>query len=301
MKTGKKVFALLTALALTVSLAACSNKDDEINCTLEEVLASYADNTNLDELMANGAAIELVSPEGEVEAPEETSFMEQVNELEAYISLSKRLENLGIKPATTSTEETSAKYADLSADEIELLIESLNDEGLTDVERARVKAGLSCILAENQEWIMSNGVKISEELLKRTIKAAACQVSGLEVEYYNSCKISARNQSKESDYIGTVEVYDPISGTTLNYEIASGNGAIAQAADVLYGIQVLEGDESYETVVDYCGQALDATKVAVAAGVKLEDDQIKSEKKVKDAKKLILEMDTTQATETQEG
>ena len=76
---------------------------------------------------------------------------------------------------------------------------------------------------------------------------------------------------------------------------------LSDAAEILYNIQSLEADETYETIVDYCGQALDATKIAIAAGVELDGTTIKSETKAKDAKKLILQMNTTPTTETQEG
>ncbi len=294
--TGKKFFALTLALAMTIGLAGCS-KDEEIPYTLEEILTTLSDDTNVDELMAIGDDIQIIMPE----ETQEIDFMESVSKLEAYIELSNDLAALGIRPAETSTDAIAEKYSNISIEDARLLLETLSSDEITDVEKARVKAGLSYVLSQNKDWITNNGLNISEELLKRVIKAAGCEASGLEVEYYNSCKISARNYSVESSYIGEMEITDPISNTTLTYQIANNKGALTDATTVLYNIQALEDDETYETVVDYCNQALTASKIAIAAGVDLDDNTIKSESKTSDAKKLILEMYTPEATESQEG
>ena len=297
MKKGKKLIALaLTLSALTYSLSGC-NQDAEIPYTLDEVLASFAEETNLDELMTVGENIQIIISE----ESKEKDFMESVNKLEEYIALSNDLAAIGIKPAETSTVLTAEKYANLDIEDVKLLIETLQENTITDVEKARITAGLSYVLTQNKEWISTNGLNISEELLKRVVKASACEASGLEIEYYTSCKIGARKYSKESSAIGEIEVIDPISNATLTYQIANDNGALTTACEVLYNIQALETDESYETIVSYCSQALDTAKIAIAAGVELDGSTIKSETKINEAKKLILQKNAPEQTETNEG
>lgn len=294
MNIRKRCMALLTALTLTIGIAGCAEeKDGEIPFTLQEVLESYADDTNLDDLMAIGDTIQLSTLEADrVEA----DLMKSVATLEEYIAISNSLTALGIVPTESSTPETISQYQNITTDEVKLLIETLASSECTDIEKARVAAGLSYLADYYQDWIGENGLTISEELLKRVIKSAGCEASGLEIEYYDSCKIGSRNHNVESDYISEMEINDPVSGATLSYEIADDKGAISEVAEILYNIQGLEADESYETKLNYCKQALEATKVAIAAGVELEDNQITSEKTAKEAKQLILEMTAPSAT-----
>ncbi len=290
----RKFFAMLLALSMVVGLTACG-KDEGIDLTLEQVLTAIADDTNLDELMKAGNTIAIIQ-DGE---EQEVDFMESVNKLETYIKLANTLSERGIKPAEQTTDAIQELYGSLSIEDIEVLIESLSDESLSDVEKARIEAGLSFILANNQEWIMENGLEIAEELLIRVIKAAACEASGLEVENYTSCTIGAPSSS-DSGYISTIKVNDPVSGTTLEYQLDDGNKPLAQAAYALYNIQGLDGTESYNEVIVYIDGALYIAKVATAAGVELDENEISSSKKEADAKKYIYTMTTPQSTGTTE-
>lgn len=224
----KRFFAMMLAITMIASgLAGCS-KEEKVDLSLEEVLTALAGETNIDELMEAGNTIAIIQNEEE----QEVDFMESVSKLETYMNLANALSARGIKPAEEPTDAIKGLYGSLSAEDVEVLIESLNDESLSDVEKARVEAGLSYVLATNQAWIMGNGLEIAEELLIRVIKAAACQASGLEVENYTSCTIGAQTSS-DSGYISTIKVNDPVSGTTLEYYLDDGNKPLAQAAYTL--------------------------------------------------------------------
>ena len=288
-----RLAALGLALTMVIAMAGCSKENENIPFTLEEILSSYSDNTQLDDLFAQENAV--ISMPKENDENEDVKIKDCVTQLEEYISLANTLSALGIKPAETTTEEIKNQYSNLTSDEIALLIESLNDGSLTDIESARVKAGLAYVLTTQQGWIVEHGRDITEEVLKDVIKAAACEASGLEIEYFRDCTISSQNNDKSdirtaNDYIGTVTIKDPISGSALEYDIVYGkDSALYDAAGVLYKIQSI-GDEatSYEDIVNLCTEGLNATKIAVAAGVKLEGTALSSETKASDAKTLIL-------------
>lgn len=288
----KKVMALLLAVTcLVTSLSGCG-KEENIDLSLEQVLTSIANDTNLDELMEVGNTIAIIQNGKE----EELDFMESVSRLETYMNLANTLSARGIKPAEEVTPAIKELYSSLTAEDVEILIESLNEESLSDVEKARIEAGLSYVLANDQAWIMGNGLEIAEELLIRVIKAAACQASGLEVENYTSCTIGAQTSS-DSRYISTIKVNDPVSGTTLEYMLDVGNRPLAQAAYTLYNIQGLDGTEEYGEVVSYINEALSDAKVAAAAGVKVDDAMISSAKKESEAKQYIYTLTTPTTTQ----
>lgn len=291
----KRFFAMMLAITMIASgLAGCS-KEEKVDFSLEEVLTALASETNIDELMEAGNTIAIIQNEEE----QEVDFMESVSKLETYMNLANALSARGIKPAEETTDAIKGLYGSLSAEDVEVLIESLNDESLSDVEKARVEAGLSYVLATNQAWIMGNGLEIAEELLIRVIKAAACQASGLEVENYTSCTIGAQTSS-DSGYISTIKVNDPVSGTTLEYYLDDGNKPLAQAAYTLYNIQGLDGTEDYNETVGYINEALYDAKLAAAAGISVKDATIASAKKESEAKQYVYTLTTPQTTQPTE-
>lgn len=291
----RKFIATLLALScLAASLTGCG-KEENVDLTLSQVLGAISDDTNLDELMAVGNTIAIIQ-DGE---EEELDFMQSVDKLETYMNLANALSERGIKPAEEATASIKELYGSLSAEDVEIIIDSLNDESLSDVEKARIEAGLSYVLANDQAWIMGNGLEIAEELLIRVLKAAACQASGLEVENYTSCTIGAQTSS-DSGYISTIKVNDPVSGTTLEYYLDDGNKPLAQAAYTLYNIQGLDGTEDYNETVGYINEALYDAKLAAAAGISVKDATIASAKKESEAKQYVYTLTTPTTTQPTE-
>lgn len=291
----RKFIATLLALScLAASLTGCG-KEENVDLTLSQVLGAISDDTNLDELMAVGNTIAIIQ-DGE---EEELDFMQSVDKLETYMNLANTLSERGIKPAEEATASIKELYGSLSAEDVEIIIDSLNDESLSDVEKARIEAGLSYVLANDQAWIMGNGLEIAEELLIRVLKAAACQASGLEVENYTSCTIGAQT-SADSGYISTIKVNDPVSGATLEYYLDDGNKPLAQAAYTLYNIQGLDGTEDYNEVVGYINEALYDAKIAAVAGVNVEDATISSAKRESEAKQYVYTLTTPTTTQPTE-
>lgn len=302
MNIRKKIMSLVLASTMIMGLAACANKNEEIPYTFEELLTEFSDETNLDELMSQDSKIEIKEPTKEnPDQTESVNFLDSVNELEQRMNFSLLLEDADIELSENASEELIKQYSQISIDEAKILLESLSKDDLSPVERERIKAGLSYLATNNKDWIINNGLKISEELLKRVIKGAACEVSGLEVEYYDSCSISS--QSSSEPLKARISVEDPISGVTLYYEMTKNidNNAILAATNALYNCQGLESP-SYKEIFGSCEEALEASKIALAAGVELDDEKITSKLKPNAAKEKILEKVATPTTETsQEG
>lgn len=302
MNIRKKIASLVLATTMIMGLAACSNKDEEIPYTFGELLTEFSGETNLDELMAKGSKIEIVEPTKEnPDQTAEVDFLASVDELEQRMDFSTLLEEADIELSENASEELIKQYSEISIDEAKILLESLSKDDLSPVEQERIKAGLSYLATDNENWIINNGLKISEELLKRVVKAAACEVTGLEVDYYDSCKIVP--ESSDEDFEGKVTINDPVSGATLSYEMVgdSKKNAIYAATNTLYNCQRLE-NPSYKEIFESCEAALEASKIAIAAGAKLDDEQITSELKPSDAKAKVLEKVAPATSETnQEG
>lgn len=294
MKLRKKLLALLLATTAMMNLSSCGSQNEEIPYTFEEVLTMFSNDTNVDELMAVGNQIIITDEE---KTPEEVDFLASIQELEKRVSFSEKLEEAKISTLEEVSDELKELYGELTIDEATVLLESLNDESLTPVAIERLRAGLAYLAAENKEWIKNNGLNISEELLKRVVKAGACEISGLEVDYYGKCTIVP--STAESDYLGKLNISDPVSGSTLEYEIPRNGNVMSDAVALLYNLQGLD-NPSYKEIIDYCENSLETSKVAVAAGAKLDGDTVDSKLSSNDAKRLILEKATPSTTE-QEG
>lgn len=290
----KRFLSLILATTMIMGLAGCSSKEEDIPYSFDEILTEFSSDTNIDELMKVGNQILIKTGE---ESTEEVDFLTSVKELEERVAFSDKLEAEKIGTLEIASDELKELYGDLSLEEAEILFESLKDENLTPVAKERIKAGLAYLATENKDWIKNNGLNISEELLKRVVKAGACEISGLEVDYYSNCIIDPTN--KESDYLGNLVVSDPVSGATLEYGIPRNGNVMSDAVSTLYNIQGLD-NPSYKEIISYCESALETSKLAVAAGVELDGNKVDSELKSKDAKKLILEKKAPSTTE-QEG
>lgn len=295
----KRFLSLILALSMMPSLSACGSENETIPYTFDEVVTMFSDTTNLDELMTISDPITIYSED----ESEELDFSTAIKELEERIKLSQELSSAGVKASEEATDTLKEKYSNLTFDDIKLLLDSLATDDLKDVEEARIKAGLSLIAAQNQNWLQTNGLNISEKLLKSVIKAAACEASGLEIEYYDACSISAEPNAKNENQRKYVQLTDPISEEKIEYEIVSplfGDNILAAALNTLYNIQSLD-KPSYDSALTYCQDALECSKLMAASKVELNSkDEISSEKSSKDAKTLILEKAAPSATKKED-
>lgn len=264
MKIRKKISALLLALTMTIGfLSGCDKKEELVPYTLDEILSSFYNDTNLDDLMALDENILLK----EDEETKERNFSESIKQLEDYIDLIAKFNSLGIAPTPLYTHIIEDTYSDLTPEEVNLLLESLSDSSIQDIVSLRIKTGIGFKHQQYKEWIENNGIKLSEELLKRVIKAAACETSGLEIKYYNSCTIGAGQSNPNAKT--QIKILDPESNATLEYSIDN-NTILSDAVKLLYEIQSTES-ATYDETLSYAIKALNLAKLATAADIELEE------------------------------
>ena len=268
MNIRNKVFSLFLTLSITLGLlSACGKTTEEpIMYTLDEILSSFSNETNLDELMALNETISL----REDDTTKDKDFYESIKQLENYINLIAKFNSLGIEPTPLYTHTIEDTYSDLSPEEVDLLLDSLLDQDLKDVVELRIKTGIGYKHQQYKTWIENNGLKLSEELLKKIVKAATCEVSGLEIKYYNSCTISAGRSNPNSKT--QVKVLDPESNASLEYSIDN-NTILSDAIKLLYKIQSTES-ATYDETLSYTIKSLNLAKLAVAADFNLENKNI---------------------------
>ena len=267
MNIRNKVFSLFLTLSITLGLlSACGKTTEEpIMYTLDEILSSFSNDTNLDDLMALDESILLK----EDEETKERTFSESIKQLEDYIDLIAKFNSLGIAPTPLYTHMIEDTYSDLTPEEVNLLLESLSDSSIQDIVSLRIKTGIGFKHQQYKEWIENNGIKLSEELLKKVIKAAACETSGLEIKYYNSCTIGAGQSNPNAKT--QIKILDPESNATLECNIDN-NTILSDAVKLLYEIQSIES-ATYDETLSYTIKALNLTKLATAADIELDESR----------------------------
>lgn len=296
MKSWQKIAAGIGALVIMfTSLAACSKENKKSVQTFDALIDSYNDNTLLDEILALNEEFSIL----EATETQEVDFSESVNKLETYMNIIAEMNELGIEPTEQSSEETIEKYSELTEEEVRELLEIHKSGEKTDIEKLRIKAALGYINQKYRNWIQNNGLEISEELLKKAIKAATCQVSGLEPENYNDCSISSQTQKEVFKPLAVITINDKESQDTLVYEIPyiPHDYVYYYAINTLYDIQS-SSETDFDSIFNYCDQALTYVKLMIVSGVVLEDDAIKPYEHITVAKQLILQQNAQSQTET---
>ncbi len=287
----KRFLSLALALTMMISLVSCSKKDETIPYTFGEVLEMFADDTNLDELMEVAQPISIT----EEESNKEMELSEAIKSLEVRLQINDVFIQNGIAANQQQTPDKNDKYSNLSPDDAKILLESLEKDNLSDIEKLRICAGLSQAATDNKKWLQDNGLPISEALLKAVIKAAVCEYSGLEIENYNSCFIgSAPNKNEEP--ITPIVLKDPESAYELTYNIpVNRQNPLSDALRTLYVVQKT-GDHSFDFAIHWCKQALECSKLIATSGVELDDNFLVSTESPKDARAKILSKKTNETS-----
>lgn len=269
---GTRLMSLGLALASVIAFAGCSNskQDEEIQYTFEEVLNSFSDDTNLDEIMQVKSEILITTEEGK----KEVDFFEATKELEKRVDLNEKLKEAEIASIDNASKELMAMYA-LTLENAPLLLESLN-ETHTPAEEARIKAALGYINSQNEKWLVDNGLNVSIGLLNRVVQGAACKVCGLEDKYYAKFEIVTDNQQGES--IVRVEGIDPVSNQDFKFNVSTKeNDVLALTTDCLLHMNSLKnGEASVEAITSNCDRAITLFEYAAASDMVLDDNVIKS-------------------------
>lgn len=290
MKTWQRIVAGLAAIVMLGSLSSCKKENEEIPYTLEEVLTHFADETKIDEVLSDQN--DLTNSE---KLMQDFTFAEKVSLLEIYIETIDKITELGIEPEKVPHKTTAEEYSKLTLKEVDDLISNYQKDSVSDIEKLRMKSVLGHMNYTYQEWVKLRGLNISINLLKRVIKAVTCEISGLEIEYYENCTIQKPSKDDEKKLASKIEVKDPICWDSLIYEIPRKNNIYASASDLIFEMRDSKKNR-YDVVRDYSIEAIELTKLAMAAGVQSVDNQISSKLTEEQAKQKVLTMNEPNTT-----
>ena len=240
--------------SLIIAISSCSKKE-LLEPSLETVIENFEDETLLDEVIA------ISDEKSETEAS-----IENINKLEQRIKLIEEIEKLRLKESEDTSEVLKQQYESLSEEEITLLIGVLKGKDAKPVELKRIEAGLVYIANEYKNWVRETGTEIAEDLMKKACKQAACEISGMEPEYYNEWKIGVVDAD---NFTNDIECVDPKSKKSIRYELKD---IYLFASNTLCNIQGLDAKDDYKTVNKYCVEALNYAKLICASGAELKED-----------------------------
>ena len=207
-KVVQKAITLILGLSVVVGTGGCvfDNQPPTIDQPVADTLSQTSKDTYLDEVL--GA-------EGDDQASlDDIAALEDA--LERYNVLKDV--NFGEDHYNDLSDEEKANADALTTEEIELLMEELDNEDLSIVDQSRLSQQLYYLRNSAQEEIEENGITTSINVLKRGVKAAACESAGLEAEYYDYVTIDAASQNP---YDLGLTVTDPISGASTHIKVDS--------------------------------------------------------------------------------
>lgn len=263
-----------------------------VKTTLEDTLKRNNENTLLDEIIyfdGNiGDKINDINSNLEVEELNPNYNIDLllcINQLERYINLNSKIKNLNYENKNEINEVDEATKEELfnnknNIEYVENLINKFNDKNTTDIEKARTYQKLTYLNKYYETYVTNNGLTIVENLLKKVLKGLACEASGLEVDYYDNCKISA-NENIIREYI---TVTDPVSGAEYIYKIGPRSKIVNTILNDLYKIQELkkikkekdndddkDNNITYEEIATNCINKLNNTKKLLETEIELKN------------------------------
>ena len=187
----KKLFLILLT-ATGVSLTSCGNEGhtDMYSVSLTKLSQASNDETLLDEIMA--LQEEVAVHELNEEYTHNKNLVESLDRLELYTKRLVQLKEAGIKDQDEKSKKLPAlerqqELLDSTPEEVAQLIEKYQSKDLSSTEKSVIKTELEFIFNHDQTWLQINGRELMLSGLTRTIKAAACTITGGKVSAYNNC------------------------------------------------------------------------------------------------------------------
>lgn len=261
-RVAGKALALMLGVGVVFGTTGCifNNTAPTIDQTVESTISQTAQDTYLDEVF--------------MDDNDDQASLSELSTLEGALERYDLLKEVdfGDEHYNDLSEEDKATANALSTEDIELLIEELDKDDLSIVDKSRVLQQLFYLRNDAQGEIEEKGITISTNALKRGIKAAACEATGLEAEYYDYVSIDAADQSPS---VLGLTVTDPVSGasTHINVEYDSIYGKMIHQ---IYDLQVLD-NPSFDDIREQTEESLNLVKVSAYSGVTLSGDTMTSE------------------------
>lgn len=270
-KATRKATAILSIILLSGGLYSCASDDPAIKEPIETSVSANKENSNMDYVLSMDAE------------ENDEGTLENLSTLEEQVNIYKLLDDLDLGDDYKElAQESKEELQELSLEDIKLLVESLDSDNLTEIERARVEQNLSYLKTYTAEKIDKDGRKIVLDGLFRSVKGAACEYVGLEVEYFSSVTILGQ-KSDSADLL--LSVSDPISGKVVDVKVD--NHSIY--GDMIYKIYDMqsESNPSFDDTMKDVSESLDLIKISCYSGVKakktiLGNELMTSEVKEKD-------------------
>lgn len=190
--TLKKKILLILLTATGVSLTSCGKEGhtDMYSVSLTKLSQASNDETLLDEIMALQEEVAVREPKDRHAYNKD--LVESIDRLELYTKRLVQLKEAGIKDKDEKSKKMPALerqqiLLEITSEELGQLIEKYHNNDLTDEEKSIIETELDFLFDHDQTWLQVNGRELMLSGLTRTIKAAACTITGGKVSAYNNC------------------------------------------------------------------------------------------------------------------
>lgn len=264
--------ALITLIASSLAITGCSKSRLTGTANLSSV--SFQELMANDDIKCITIADELIE-ENKLLYNDDDTIFDAADKLEKYLNIIDKINGfnfVGAESLESLDEQTKEEAKNYSLEEINNLIAfaKTKDNDLVSLEK-KIDATKKLFYLQNycKEWIMDNGQRISEQLLKTTVK---CSV-GAELNYscndYNCIFIPPRNEIPSD---GGFYCIDTNNG---RYRVKSNAKEIYNSIGYIYDIQMSSfSEKSKNNLYDTCRKALQYSKTTMAAGCEIKKDKI---------------------------
>lgn len=231
-RNKKKLIAVASAFVLgtIVMCNSCGSKkepsyaDVDVDANILEIVNNNADEIYLDDILNdNNNKIEVVCLNDLLTNESnktKITLKDGISKLDTYLHMYNKIDfvNSIDKNIVSNLKKEDNEYynkimnevINYSEEDINNLIEQLENDKLTAIERSRIETKLVFLKDCYARWISKNGLEIAEEYLLINIKAIACNLVGLEAKDYNKCTItipeSNQNKTKAKDKYYIIDV-----------------------------------------------------------------------------------------------
>lgn len=267
--TLKKKLFLILLTATGVSLTSCGNEGhtDMYSVSLTKLSRASNDETLLDEIMA--LQEEVAVHELNEEYTHNKNLVESLDRLELYTKRLVQLKESGIKEKDDESKKMPALerqqiLLEITSEELGQLIEKYQSNDLTDEEKSIIETELKFLFDHDQTWLQVNGRELMLSGLTRTIKAAACYVSGAPAEDYKKC--TYEHQANKKHYLISAPTK---SGVSENYIINEDSGVFYECLELIDSLS-----RNTRASTQELAQGISIMKECIVSPVTTNDDNV---------------------------
>lgn len=283
LKVKKTATALLLAGCL-FNLTGCYGNVDMDTVTLESLMEDddIKDSTLIDELIAAG---ELDFEPYDEKHDFHENLIEASDRLERYmdiVDVTSYLDYKDVDKLDPLLEKDLEGLKDISLEEVNNLVEiaTSDKKDLVSMEN-KLKAikKLNYINTFCNEWIIANGKRISEKMMKVSVKASIANELDYTTDDYKYIGIRPRIEKEPGDYI--IDIKDDKA-----LKVPQSSEEIWNTINYVYAVENADFDDSLrERERATYRKSLNFAKTTLAAGAEIKKDKVKPENDASDIKK----------------